>query len=206
MKRILTILTAIVMLLTLTACSTTTQGDGNVVGNWQGEIDYAGVVNAFVAENDVLSVSGVTLDRAPITVTYTFLEDGTATCELDQTALDGHLMVLFKDVMSPMMGMLGGTTVEEYIANSGQTDEELLRSLFTDETYGSIVSVLEFSGTYTAANGKLSVTVNGNASQAKISLDGETLTVSSPVGTTTASDLQETAMKTLFPLTLKKVG
>lgn len=206
MKRITAALTAIVMLLMLTACGTTAQGDVNVIGNWQGEIDYAGVVNAFVAENDVLAVSGATLDRAPIFVTYTFFEDGTATCELDQTALDGHLMVLFEEVMSPMMGMLGGMTVEEYIANSGQTNEELLRSLFTDETYDGIVNVLEFSGDYTVKNGKLSVTANGNASQAKISLDGETLTVASPVGTTTASDLQETAVKTLYPLTLKKVG
>ncbi len=204
MKRVTAILMAVMMLLTMTACGA--QSDVAVVGKWQGDIDYAGVVNAFVAENDVLAASGATLDKAPIAATYTFLEDGTATCELDKTALNEQLMVLFKEILTPMMGMLGGSSVEEYIAQSGQTDEELLRSLFTDETYDGIVRVLSFEGSYTAANGKLAVTASGHTAQSKVSLDGEKLTIASPVGTTTAGALQETAAKALFPLTLKKVG
>ena len=204
MKRITVVLTAIAMLLMLTACGG--EGAVNVVGRWQGEIEYAGIVNAFMSENDVLAASGVTLDSAPLTVTYTFLEDGTATCEFDKTAFNDKLMVVLKEILTPMMGMLGGTTVEEYIEKSGQTDEQLIRSLFTDEVYDGIVKTVAFEGTYTVKGDKLAVTVGGQTSQAKVSLDGGTLTLSSPVGVTTSSTLQETAMKALFPLTLKKVG
>ena len=204
MKRITVVLTAIAMLLMLTACGG--EGAVNVVGRWQGEIEYAGIVNAFMSENDVLAASGVTLDSAPLTVTYTFLEDGTATCEFDKTAFNDKLMVVLKEILTPMMGMLGGTTVEEYIEKSGQTDEQLIRSLFTDEVYDGIVKTVAFEGTYTVKGDKLAVTVGGQTSQAKVSLDGGTLSVASPIGVTTASALQETAMKALFPLTLKKVG
>ena len=205
MKRVTAVLTVLAMLLMMTACGGT-QSDVSVVGKWQGEVDYAGVVNAFMAENDVLAASGATLDGASVTATYTFLEDGTATCELDKTALNDKLMVVFKEILTPMMGMLGGTSVDEYIAQSGQTNEELIRSLFTDAVYDSIVNAFRFEGTYEMKNGKLAVTVNGHTAQSKVTLDGETLTVASPVGTTTTSALQETAVKALFPLTLKKVG
>ena len=204
MKRIIAILTAMVMLLMLTACGG--KGDANVVGKWQGEIDYAGIVNAFMAENDVLAVSGVTLDHAPVTVTYTFLEDGTATCELDQTALNDKMMVVLKEILAPMMGMLGGTTVEEYIANSGQTNEELIRSLFTDETYDDIVKAVCFAGTYTVNSNKLTVTADGNTAMEKVVLSDDTLTLTAPFVWVTSSEAVQTAVKTLYPLTLKKVG
>ncbi len=204
MKRITAIVMAFAMLLIMTACGG--EGDVNVVGKWQGEMDYAGIVNAFMAGNDVLAASGVTLDSAPLTVTYTFSEDGKVTGELDTAALIEKLMVPFKEILTPMMSMLGGTTVEEYIEKSGQTEEQLIRSLFTDEVYDGIVKTVAFEGTYTVKGDKLAVTVGGQTSQAKVSLDGGTLSVASPIGVTTASALQETAMKALFPLTLKKVG
>ena len=204
MKRITAIVMAFSMLLIMTACGG--EGDVNVVGKWQGEMDYAGIVNAFMAGNDVLAASGVTLDSAPLTVTYTFSEDGKVTGELDTAALIEKLMVPFKEILTPMMSMLGGTTVEEYIEKSGQTEEQLIRSLFTDEVYDGIVKTVAFEGTYTVKGDKLAVTVGGQTSQAKVSLDGGTLSVASPIGVTTASALQETAMKALFPLTLKKVG
>ncbi len=203
MKRAIVILMAAMLL--LTACGTQS-GDVNVVGKWEGEIDYAGIVNAFMSENDVLAASGAALDGAPVTVTYTFLEDGTATCEIDKIALNDKLMAVFKEILTPMMGMLGGTTVEEYIAGSGQTNEELIRSLFTDEVYDGIVNTVCFTGTYKTENGKLSVTAGDQTMQSKVSLDGDTLTLASPVGVTAASALQETAVKAAFPLILKKVG
>lgn len=204
MKRLVSCLAAVVLLLTMTACGA--ENDGSAVGTWEAEIDYAGVINAIVSQNEVLAASGATLDSAPVKVTYTFAEDGTASCVLDQEQLYAGLSVMFEEILTPVIAALGGMTLEEYIANTKLSREEMLVSLFTEEVMTAIKNAVSFTGTYTVAGQRLTVTANNAQSRTAFTLDGDTLTLETPIGTTTANDAQKDAVKALYPLSLKKVG
>ena len=205
MKRILSVVTAVVLLLTLTACGGT-QNDSAIVGEWQADIDYASVINTLISQNDVLAASGATLDGAPVKVTYTFGEDGTMSCALDREQLYKSLTTLFHEILTPVLSALGGMTVDEYIAKADMTEEELLYSLFTDDVMKSIEGVLGFTGTYTMENGKLSVTAGGVTIDANVKLKGDTLTLSTPLSLTDNAAVQKVLEKMLFPLTLTKAA
>ncbi len=205
MKRVLAVLTALVMLFAMTACGA--KETINLVGTWEGEIDYAGVVNSFVSENEVLSVSGATLDSAPVKVTYTFGEDGTASCTLDRQQFYAGLSVMLREILTPVIAAIGGgMTLEEYMATSKMSEEELLFSLFTEELVNRMENVLSFTGTYTLQHDELSVTANGDTSLTKVSVKRDTLTLEVPVGATIDNDIRKAAVQALFPLNLKKVG
>ncbi|MBE6763473.1 MAG: hypothetical protein E7553_03835 [Ruminococcaceae bacterium] len=203
MKRCIAMLLAVVMLLTMTACGA--KEDVSVVGTWEAEIDYAKVINTCMAENEVLKVTGATAEKAPVKVTYVFEEDGIVSCTIDKEQLHAHLMVLFREILAPIAA-LAGKTIEEYVATAGQTDEELLISLFTEGVYKNITEALVFNGGYTVSGDKLTVTADGHTLQATVKREGDTLTLSAAVGTNTATDAQAQAVQALFPAAFRKVG
>lgn len=207
MKRIVAVCLTLVMLLSMTACGAQsgTVSEASVVGAWKCEIDYAQVVNSFIAENEVLSVSGASLDSAPVNVTYTFGEDGTVTCELDQQQFYAGLTELLTEILTPVIAALGGgMTIEEYMTSSNMNEEEMLYSLFSEELVKKMDNVLSFTGTYTVQGDQLSVTAGGHTSTAKIAVSGDTMTIDAPVGAANG-EAQQAALKVLFPLTLTKV-
>ncbi len=208
MKQLMAVLTAAVLMLTMTACAfvptKTPAGDDTLVGTWKGEIDYAGVINALMATDETLAASGVQSKAAPVGVTYVFDENGKVTCSLDRDTLYAALQDTAKEILAPMIEGLMGQDIDTYLEQAGMAAEEMIKSLFPNGFVEQIENVFSFSGTYTLDGDVLSVEVDKHALKSTVELGDGTLTLKEPVGVNMESDAYQQAVSALYPLVLTK--
>lgn len=208
MKRVTAVLTALVLMLSLTACGVTPNntptGDNALVGTWKGEIDYAGVINAVLATDETLAASGVQSNAAPVGITYVFDEDGKVTCSLDQEALYAALQETAKEILKPMIEGLMGQDIDTYLQQAGMAGEEMMKSLFPNGFIEQVEKVFAFSGAYTFEGDVLSVLIGKQALKSAVELGDGTLTFKEPVGVNVDNEAYRQAVSVLYPLVLTK--
>lgn len=217
-KKLLSVLLAALLMLTLTACG---KSDAEkIVGSWVCELDMTDIYNDSVYDPDI----DVTVDSFVVNMVFTFNADGTYTSGMDEASyraamtaaletaragLEGYMndalqqvadeYALSTDEVLAQLGcanmdvfytMMLGTTLDCYVS-------ETLEASVTDAVYAS-----RTSGTYEVKDGVLYSVSNGvEGSEAYEFIDNNTLQFSATEATNADELLSE-----FYPLVLKRVG
>lgn len=208
MKRVMAVCMAMVMMLAMTACagepSSKTPSTDTIVGVWEGTVDYAGVINSFLEQDEIFAASDAMATTAPVPLAYEFAEDGTVGCVVDREFLYTFLEAVGRVAAEPMIQALGGMSYDEYLAMTGMTKEEMMKSVLTEELVDSIESVFRFKGTYKLNENKLTVTVGGITMESLVEMGDGTMTLESPIAAGLDNIIYQKALQALYPLVLTK--
>jgi hypothetical protein len=191
MKRLVSILLLLSMLLSLSGCNGEAKA---ILGTWTAEINYAAAVNAGIYAADGMEDMGdyFEYEEFMLTTTFTFLEDGTYTVELDAASvfnavqgIRGHIASGLKDYLADEISKAGlNMSVDVYLAMLGLNWNTLEAQILTDYTIGQIADELNkgSKGLYRVKNGKIYMTATIDEALTDenfdtYTLDGDTLTL-----------------------------
>ncbi len=186
MKKVLSVcMVALMMLTMLTACGT--KNDNAILGKWVCEMDFGGYLNeGLAAEPEVAEYMYV--DEFILEIELYLNEDGTYKMTADTSAN----MASYEDVKEKLAaGMEAyltaaatevGMTLEDVLAASDTTIDEMIDQSFGVEMFYDIVGEMEAEGKFKAADGKLFMSDGLNYDIDKnyyetYTLEGNTLTI-----------------------------
>ena len=185
-KRVLSILTAAVLMLTLlTACGSKT--DNAMLGKWVCEMDFASYLNEGLASEPEVG-EYMYVDDFILEIELYLNEDGTYKMTADTTANKASYEEVKAELAEGMEAYLtavatsAGMTLDEVLAASETTVEELIDESFGDDVYYDIIGEMESEGKFEAADGKLYMSDGLNYDIDKdyyetYTLNGNTLTI-----------------------------
>ena len=186
------ILLLCVLLTTFSGCNSDAK---DIIGSWSADINYAAAVNAGIYSADGMEEMGdyFKFDEFYLTTTFTFLEDGTYTVELDAVSvfnavqgIRGHMAAGMEEYIRDEIRKAGlNISASSYLGMLGLNWITLGEMLFTDYTMGKIAEELseENYDTY--------------------SLDGDTLTLLECY--CQQEEGFENVTKEIYPVVLKRV-
>lgn len=137
MKKLLAILLAVMMLLSLTACGKSGSDEPTIVGSWKGSMDLSAIMAAIYQ----IEIE----DPIPFGMTFTFNADNTYSVAVDEESIDAFMDAVVDMVVGMMSSMYGEEfDLETMLAEEGMTmdefTEEIMASVNMDSILGSIAS------------------------------------------------------------------
>ena len=203
-KRVLSVFVAVMLMLTmLTACGS--KPDKALLGKWVSEVDFGGYLNeGLAAEPEVAEYLAV--DDFILEIELYLNEDGTykMTADTDDNyASFENVKADLADGMAAYMTAMAAEyelTLEDVLAASETTIEEMVDESFGDAMYYEIIGEMESEGKFKAADGKLFMSDGLNYEIDKnvyetYTLEGNVLTI------TGSSDDADSEM---YPMVFKK--
>jgi len=205
MKRVLSVLVASVLMLTmLTACGSKT--DKALLGKWVCEVDFASYFNEGMASTDPEVAEYLAIDEFVISIEMYLNEDGTYKMTADNDASMAAYEAAKAELAEGMETYLTVAaaeyemTLEELLAASETTVEEMVDMSFSMEMYQGIVGEMESEGKFKAFEGKLFMSdgleyeIDKNVYET-YTLNGNTLTITGDSAGTTDG---------MYPMVFKK--
>lgn len=211
MKKTIALLLAMVMLTGLLAgCG----GDDALVGTWEASIDVTDQLNQQFAAAGLGDY--IKLDSFAMAVRFTFNEDGTYSCVVDEdglgkaldtlkTTLRDGLTAYAQDAVDEAAAAGAGEfTVDDVFAAAGTTLDEMMDQMFMDDEIKAAAAEQTAEGKYKAEDGKLYLSdapdhIPDETMYQTYTIEGDTLTIHESVG----GDGSDAGA---YPMTLKKVG
>lgn len=159
MKKVLSFGLAVLMMLSmLTACGSKT--DKELIGKWVSEVDFGGYLNEGLASEPEVA-EYLSVDDFILEIELYLNEDGTYKMTADTTAnlasfeeVQEELAVGMEAYMTAMAAEYE-MTLEDVLAASETTIEEIIEESFGTEMYYEIIAEMEAEGKFEAADGKL---------------------------------------------------
>lgn len=197
MKKLLCVLLAVMMVMTLTACSKPLSEE--IVGSWVTEIYLNG---------ETAGLEGFE-PEVGIPIMLTFSDDGEITIEAYEDAADETSEALNEAVEEYLTDMLyeqftsQGYSKEEVDAmiqeSTGMSMEEYVADAVAElDLYDEFVSALDSEGEYEVDDDKMTIEIDGD--EAEVELDGDTLILDNAEN---EEDWEAAGFK--FPVELKRV-
>lgn len=148
--QILSVLVILSMFIMMAGC---TKSDSELIlGKWEAKVDFTDMLNEYL-DSDMAGISEYfTIKDFVLTVYFTFNEDNTYTIEIDKDASSESIKKMadtmkegFVKYMEDLVEALSpGTSLDEYLEESGLTMDALLDEAFTaadfDELYDSFAT------------------------------------------------------------------
>lgn len=209
-KTFVTILTAVLLLgLVLSLCGC--QKQDSIVGTWEGTLDFSKAFSQGVAEGDEAMGQYFNITGLNLTMRMTFRENGTFIMEIDEesakAAFKGIEGQLTEGMSAYMESMLEGTgmSLEDALAASGTTLEEMVSMFLSDEVIEAMVSQMKSEANYKAVRGKLFTSENlddaiDESEFQPYSISGGELRLLE------GEDTEDDPFAGMYPLVLKKVN
>ena len=193
MKKILSLTLAALLLVALLAgCGGAGGGaaeEKGITGSWAADVDMTEYLNKLLGEEEELS-QYLTLENFTIKLLAEFKDDGTYTMACDPASADAAMDGLKEQTKDAMLRYMQDmidesgmdTTVEDLLAESGMTMDDLMAEM--DEAYSAedLVGDLNMEGKYVYEEGKLALSNSLDeeadiAEYEPVSLEGDTLTL-----------------------------
>lgn len=213
MKRIIAAVLALVMMLALVGCGQTEAE--KLVGTWTADVDMSSMTNELLASMGEGAEEYFTFEGFSVTLVMTFNEDGTYSSTIDQASAEAavdSLMVTLEDGMVKMLeDQLAAAglamTVDEMLAASGMTMEDVLAAVDTSSLVTEMTEGAATEGKFEAKDGKLFLSDGldyevDEAVYDTYELDGNSLTLLEHVGA--ESDEEQLVADGMYPVTLTK--
>lgn len=187
--------------------------DEKIIGDWNMEMEMVDEINKEFEGNEMEEY--LHLDTFPLTLTFTFKNDGTYACTVDQDAFTQAVegvKTTFKDGMTryaqDLIDAQGvDMSVDELFEMMNTSLDEMVDSAFDENTMSGITDVCNFAGQYSIGDGKLHITVEEDA---EVSPDCYyTYTFKSDTSLSLESSVGyvgDDAFGDMLPLTLTKQG
>lgn len=178
MKKLLAILLAVMMLLSLTACGKSGSDEPTIVGSWKGSMD----LSAIMASIYQIEIE----DPIPFGMTFTFNADNTYSVAVDEESLDAFMDAVVDMVVGMMSSMYGEEfDLETMLAEEGMTmdefTEEIMASVNMDSILGSIAAQKAYykyeDGKFYTAKTKEALDAGDYDDCTYITLTGKTMTI-----------------------------
>lgn len=195
-----------------TGTDTGTSGEqGSIVGTWEMSMELADQFNQQFAA--VGMGSYVKLDSFALVVRYTFDNNGTYSCTVDEAALNKSVedlkavmktgLTRYAEDMIAAEG-LAGVTVDDVFAAAGTTLDEMMQEMFPEEQVKELAKSMGSQGRYKSQSGKLWLSAGldylpDENMYHHYTIQGDVLTIVDIVG----GDGSGAAM---YPMVLKRVG
>lgn len=215
--KLLSILLITVMLFLLGGCGSSEKDA--LIGTWTTELNLADAIKTAIAENsDEEMIQYIQLDEFKIGVSLTFREDDTYTMAADPESIQASLKKFtemirtgveeyFRDILAAEgidMEELG-MTLEDVLALSGVSLDDLLAEAFDGEMIDEIVGSMDQEGNFKAKNGKLYMSAGKSfgideSQYVRYTLEGTSLTFVEYVSSGVLDDL----VVTLYPAHFEK--
>lgn len=212
------ILLLCVLLTTFSGCDSDAK---DIIGSWTADINYAAAVNAGIYSADGMEEMGdyFKFDEFYLTTTFTFLEDGTYTVELDAVSvfnavqgIRGHMAAGMEEYIRDEIRKAGlNISASSYLGMLGLNWITLGEMLFTDYTMGKIAEELSkgSKGRYQVKNGRIYMTEDleqelSEENYDTYSLEGDTLTLLECH--CQQEEGFENVTKEIYPVVLKRVA
>lgn len=152
-------LSAALLLTALAGC--TPREESLLVGTWEGQVDLAEAYEALLAVADPAMTGHIDIEDFSVNMTLTFREDGTYAWKVDQQDLESGVANLMEAVEKGMITYLQietGKNIDNLLAVTGQTMDELMEQHFDPDMLKVIRGNLESEGTFRISGGKLTLT------------------------------------------------
>ena len=204
------------MCISLTGCNSDAKG---IIGQWTAEINYASAVNAGISTAEGMEeiYEYFQFDEFYLTTTFTFLEDGTYTVELDAVSVFNAVQGIRGRMSSGMRKYIADEikkagldiSVNSYLGMLGLTWIGLGEKLISDYTLGKIADELNkgTTGYYRVKDGKIYMTADTDTELTEenydtFTLDGDTLTLLECH--CQQEEILENVTKDIYPIVLKR--
>ena len=179
------------MCISFTGCNSDAKG---IIGQWTAEINYAAAVNAGISTAEGMEdiYKYFQFDEFYLTTTFTFMEDGTYTVELDSISVFNAVQGIRNHMSSGMRKYLADEikkagldiSVDSYLGMLGLNWISLGEKLISDYTLGKIADELNkcSTGYYRVKGGKMYMTADMDTELTEenydtYTLEGDTLTL-----------------------------
>lgn len=211
MKKFAAILLCLVMVFSLTACSSEKDA---LVGSWEGSFDMTGIMNDAMTAGDPEMAQFVAISDFTLNYTITFGEDDTYSMSADRTVLEATFARAMEEVKTGLYTYVEylleqegvEMSVEEFLTASNMSIDEMMAEAFSEEYINEMVDSIAMKGTFDAKDGKLFLsesydTVPDPEYYEYYTLEGDTLTIDQ-------GSAQETGEfeSLIYPMVLTKVG
>ena len=193
MKKLLAILLAVMMILSLTACGKSGSDEPTIVGSWKGSMD----LSAFMAAIYQIEIE----DPIPFGITFTFNADNTYSVAVDEESIDAFMDAMVDMVVGMMSSMYGEEfDLETMLAEEGMTmdefTEEIMASVDVDSVLGAIA---EANAYYKYEDGKVYTATTKEALDAGDYDDCNYITLTSKTMTITDIEQDGEKMSEIMP-------
>ena len=141
MKKLLAILLAVMMLLSLTACGKSGSDEPTIVGSWKGSMDLSAIMAAIYQ----IEIE----DPIPFGMTFTFNADNTYSVAVDEESIDAFMDAVVDMVVGMMSSMYGEEfDLETMLAEEGMTMDEFTEEIMASVNMDSILSSIASQKAY----------------------------------------------------------
>lgn len=193
----------------ITIAATATE---SIVGTWAGSVDFTQMLTESLATDPTLS-GYFTISSFVLDLTMTFDAEGNCSLAIDEESAKAAIEAVSQELLDGMLKMLNELlkqqgvemTMEDYLAASGMTMEDLRAQLSAELNVEDMVGELSQENTYEIRDGKLYLAdADGNFTE-----DGAApYTLLDGVLTIEASEeaAEEEYADYMFPLVLNRVG
>lgn len=155
---ILSVLVVLALMLSLTGCGE----QKKFVGSWEATIDLTDFINQGIAEDEEMA-EYLEMEEFALVMKVTFKEDGTYKMYVDEKSAEKAFESAKKDFKQGMNeyfedyidSMELGLTVDEVLESSGVDMDSLVEEAFGEELYNSLVKEMASEGNFEAKDGKL---------------------------------------------------
>ena len=167
MKRILSLIIVITLVLccifSLTACTETP----DIIGKWSSSIDLSGALNKALAQDEAtaqyVKVSDFSLD-----IQAEFKENGTYTLSIDEDSLKETMETAEVEIRKGIENYLAAylssmnlnISLEDAFGDNSTTIDQMVNDVFSNELVESIVGNFKAEGNYKAKDGKLHLSIS----------------------------------------------
>ena len=211
MKKIVSVILCLVMLLALTGCGSEQDA---IVGTWEGSYDLSESLNEGMSSQDPELGEYLRVSEFSLRYTMTFREDGTYTIAGDRESLEAAIAVAKVEIEEGLIAyieyILHAQGIEmdarEFMEMAGLSVDALLEEAFSESLQEEIVASLAANGNYSVKDGKLMLsqdltTQPDEAVYELYSIEGDTLTIDK--GTVETDDAM---LDWIYPMVLVKAG
>lgn len=204
MKKQIAVILCLVMLISVlfSGC-----GAPSIVGTWEGSVDMTQVLNEEIAAGDESMAEYFNFEDITLDISLVFNEDGTCAMVFSEESFEAMMEKLMEQMLpalSAMMEELSGMSLDDMLALSGITEEEMMEGFMSEMMAGMDMSEMNLEANYKVENGKLYMSdslddeIDEDASCNPFTIEGDTLTIE--------KGENDDDVAFMFPLVLKKAG
>lgn len=161
MKKTFASLLGVVLLLGLLLSLWGCRAKENIVGTWEGTLDFSKAFSQGVTEGDEEAGQYFNITGMNLTVRMTFRKNGTYTVSVDEKSAKAAFRDIESQLAAGMRAYIGsllegtGMSVDDALAQSGTTVEEMIGVFCDEEAVAAMISLLKREAKYKVENGKL---------------------------------------------------